>query len=56
VVKEKPDLADAYYYRALVFLNQGKNSQAKADLQKLLELDPNNRYAKDARDMLKELK
>jgi tetratricopeptide (TPR) repeat protein len=56
VVKENPNLADAYYYRALVYLNQGKNPQAKADLQKLLELDPNNKYAKDAKDMLKELK
>lgn len=56
VVKENPNLADAYWYRALVYLNQGKNAQAKADLQKLLELDPNNKYAKDAKDMLKELK
>jgi tetratricopeptide (TPR) repeat protein len=56
VVKENPNLADAYYYRALVYLNQGKNAPAKADLQKLLELDPNNKYAKDAKDMLKDLK
>jgi len=55
-VKENPSLADAYYYRALVYLNQDKKPQAKADLQKLLELDPNNKYAKDAAEMLKDLK
>lgn len=55
VVKENPSLADAYYYRALAYLNQDKKAEAKADLQKLLEIDPNNRYAKDAREMLKDL-
>ncbi|HEV8580196.1 MAG TPA: tetratricopeptide repeat protein [Thermoanaerobaculia bacterium] len=56
VVKENPNLADAYYYRALTYLNQDKKAQAKADLEKLLEVDPNNKYAKDAREMLKDLK
>lgn len=56
VVKENPELPDAYYYRALVYLNQGKNAEAKADLQKLLEIDPNNKYSKDAREFLKDLK
>lgn len=55
-VKENPSLADAYYYRALTYLNEDKKAPAKADLQKLLELDPNNKYAKDAREMLKDLK
>jgi tetratricopeptide (TPR) repeat protein len=56
VVKENPGNADAYYYRALVYLNRNKNVEAKADLQKLLELDPNNEHAKDAKEMLKDLK
>jgi tetratricopeptide (TPR) repeat protein len=55
VVKENPNLPDAYYYRALCYLNQDKKAEAKADLQKLLQLDPNNKYAKDAREMLKDL-
>ncbi len=55
VVKENPTFADAYYYRALAYLNQDKKAEAKADLQKLLELDPNNKNAKDAREMLKDL-
>jgi tetratricopeptide (TPR) repeat protein len=56
VVKENPDNPDAYYYRALVYLNKGKNAEAKTDLQKLLELDPNSKYAKDAKEFLKDLK
>ena len=56
VVQENPQNADAYYYRALVYLNKGKNAEAKADLQKLLELDPNSKYAKDAKEFLKDLK
>ena len=56
VVKENPDLPDAYYYRALVYLNQGKNAEAKADLQKLLQIDPSNKYASDAKEFLKDLK
>lgn len=55
VVKENPDLADAYYFRALVYLGQDKKAQAKADLQKLLQMDPNNRYAGDAKEFLKDL-
>jgi tetratricopeptide (TPR) repeat protein len=56
VVKENPELPDAYYYRALVYLNQGKNADAKTDLQKLLQIDPDNKYAKDAKEFLKDLK
>lgn len=56
VVKENPELPDAYYYRALVYLNQGKNAEAKADLQKLLQMDPDSKYAKDAKEFLKDLK
>ncbi len=56
VVKENPELPDAYYFRALVYLNQGKNAEAKADLQKLLEIGPDSKYAKDAKEFLKDLK
>jgi tetratricopeptide (TPR) repeat protein len=56
VISGNPSLADAYYYRAMVYLNKSQNAQAKADLNKLLELDPNSKFAKDAKDFLKELK
>jgi Tfp pilus assembly protein PilF len=55
VVTENPDLPDAYYYRALVHMNKNQNKEAKADLQKLLQLDPNSKYAKDAQEFLKSL-
>jgi tetratricopeptide (TPR) repeat protein len=55
VVKENPQLPDAYYYRGLVYLNQGKNAEAKADFQKLIELDPNHANAAEAREFLKDL-
>lgn len=55
VVKENPQLPDAYYYRGLVYLNQGKNAEAKADFQKLVELDPNHTNAAEAREFLKDL-
>lgn len=56
VILANPGMADAYYYRAMVYLNKSQNAQAKADLNKLLELDPNSKFAKDAKDFLKELK
>lgn len=55
VVEENPEMADAYYYRALSFMSSGKNKEAKADLQKLLQLDPNSKFANDAKDFLKSL-
>jgi predicted negative regulator of RcsB-dependent stress response len=55
VVQENPSLGDAYYYRGLVYLNMNKNKEAKADFQKLLEIDPKSQYANDAREFLKSL-
>jgi tetratricopeptide (TPR) repeat protein len=55
VVKENPNLADAYYYRGLVYLNLNKTAEAKADFQKLLQLDPNSPNAKEAQEFLKAL-
>jgi tetratricopeptide (TPR) repeat protein len=55
VVQENPEMAEAYYYRGLVYLNMSKTAEAKADFQKLLEIDPKNQYAADAREFLKSL-
>jgi tetratricopeptide (TPR) repeat protein len=52
VVQENPNLADAYYFRGLVYLNMNKTAEAKADFQKLLQIDPNNQYAKEAKEFL----
>jgi len=56
VIAENPNLPDVYYYRAMVYISQNKTKDARADLQKLLELDPNNKFAGDAKEFLKELK
>jgi len=55
VITDNPELAEAYYYRGLVYLNKGKVPEAKADFQKLLALDPKNKFAKEAQDYLKNL-
>jgi outer membrane protein assembly factor BamD (BamD/ComL family) len=48
-------MPEAYYFRGLVYLNLSKNAEAKADFQKLLELDPKSQYADDAREFIKSL-
>jgi tetratricopeptide (TPR) repeat protein len=55
VVTENPEMAEAYYYRGLVYLNKNKVPEAKADFKKLLEIDPKSKYANEAREYLKAL-
>jgi tetratricopeptide (TPR) repeat protein len=55
VVKDHPEMAESYYYRGLVYLQQGKTPAAKADFQKLLDLDPKNAHAAEVREFLKSL-
>jgi tetratricopeptide (TPR) repeat protein len=55
VIALNPNLPDPYYYRALVYLNLGKTPEAKADFKKLLEIDPNNKNAKEAKEFLSSL-
>lgn len=55
VIRQDPELSDAYYYRGLVFLNKGQNDDAAADFHKLLELKPDSQYASDAKQFLEYL-
>jgi tetratricopeptide (TPR) repeat protein len=55
VARENPDMAEAYYYRGLAHLSLGHNAEAKADFEKMLQLDPNHANANDAREFLKNL-
>jgi tetratricopeptide (TPR) repeat protein len=55
VVTENPELPEGYYYRGLLFLNQGKTAEAKADFKKLLEIDPKNQHAAEVKEYLKDL-
>ena len=54
-VAVQPGLADAYYMRALARIQLKKKAEARADLEKYLQLAPNGTEARDARDMLKTL-
>ncbi|MFQ5528476.1 MAG: tetratricopeptide repeat protein [Thermoanaerobaculia bacterium] len=51
-VSENPSLAAAYYYRGLVHLSRQNNDQARADLNKLLELEPDGQHSAEAKDFL----
>jgi len=55
VVKDNPNLATAYYYRGLTYLGLNKTAEAKADFQKLLELEPNHPNAEEVREYIKAL-
>ncbi len=52
VVQQDAGVADAYYYRGLVYLGLQRNAEARADLERLLEMDPDNAHAAEARDFL----
>ena len=49
------DLAEAYYYRGLARLQLGRKADAKADLQKNLELAPSGPDANDVKELLKSI-
>jgi tetratricopeptide (TPR) repeat protein len=51
-----PKMADAYYYLAVTILAQGKMAEAKKPLQDYLALAPTGAHAKDAKDMLAQIK
>jgi tetratricopeptide (TPR) repeat protein len=54
-IENDATLADAFYYRGLALMGQSKNAEAKADFQKLLELDPNYPQAADVREFIQSL-
>jgi tetratricopeptide (TPR) repeat protein len=51
-----PKLGDAYYWRAMSYIRDGKLPEAKADLQKSLEVEPNGTNAANAKKALDQLK
>ena len=48
--------AQAYYELGMVYVRSGKNADAKANLQKYLELEPTGKDAQTAKEMLKYVK
>jgi tetratricopeptide (TPR) repeat protein len=49
-------MAAAYYELGMLYVRTSKNADAKANLQKYLELDPNGKEAGTAKEMLKYVK
>lgn len=55
-IAKDPAHTDAYYRRALAYLGQGKTAEAKADLQKVVELQPEGEMPAMAKKALESLK
>jgi len=55
-IAKDPAHVDAYYRRALAYLGQGKSAEAKADLQKVVELQPDGEMGTMAKKALEQLK
>jgi tetratricopeptide (TPR) repeat protein len=55
VVRDNPELATAYYYRGLTYLGLNKSAEAKADFQKLLQMEPNHPNAAEVREYISAL-
>jgi tetratricopeptide (TPR) repeat protein len=55
-VAKDPAHVDAYYRRALAYLGQGKPAEAKADFQKVVELQPEGEMGAMAKKALEQLK
>ena len=55
-VKIAPDVPASYYYRALASLQLKKMDAARADLKKVIEMAPDSTEAKDAKDLLAQMK
>lgn len=51
-VEENADNATAYYYRGLTHLATGANDSARADFERLLELDPNSAHGTEVKEFL----
>jgi tetratricopeptide (TPR) repeat protein len=50
------NLGDAYYWRGMSYIRENKLPEAKADMQKVLEIDAAGQYAEKAKTVLDQLK
>jgi Tfp pilus assembly protein PilF len=55
-VKLAPDRPETYYYRGIASLQLKKMDAAKADLKKTIEVGPDSPEAKDAKELLAQMK
>jgi len=54
-LEQKPDYANAYYFRGLCKLATGEMAPAKVDFEKYLEIEPAGQYAADAKNFIASL-
>ena len=52
-ISADPKFGQAYYELGMLQVRGGKNADAKANLQKYVELDPNGKDVSTAKEMLK---
>jgi tetratricopeptide (TPR) repeat protein len=55
VANENPEMPESYYYRGLAYLPLGKMAEAKADLEKFVQMAPDHKQAADAKEILKSM-
>lgn len=51
-----PKIVEAYYWRGIAYVQQQKMAEAKADMQKVLELDPTGANGEKAKKALEQMK
>jgi tetratricopeptide (TPR) repeat protein len=55
-IGKDPALGDAYYWRGMSYVRENRFTEAKADMQKVLDLNATGEYAEKARTVLDQLK
>jgi Tfp pilus assembly protein PilF len=55
VLQVDPNCPQAYYWLGVIHVSEGATAEAQSDLERFLQLAPNDPEAKSAREMLKEL-
>lgn len=55
-VKLSPEAPETYYYRGIASLQLKKMNDAKADFKKVIEIGPDSPEAKDAKELLSQMK
>jgi Tfp pilus assembly protein PilF len=51
-----PKIVEAYYWRGIAYVQQQKMAEAKADMQKVVELDPTGANGEKAKKALEQMK
>ena len=55
-ITKDPKIVEAYYWRGIAYVQQQKMAEAKADMQKVVELDPTGANGEKAKKALEQMK